>query len=195
MDSTRETYDTTVLDLSHQRREAEGHAEDMAVEGEVNLILPFRHRPVCSDSKMSKRAFQNPHSFGWEQGIRAVCISKETLRKAFFVAAPMHLTVCVSLPLCLCSVPTPTQYPSTPISVIFSSQNGTQPVRLTAVENSTSSHLDAALTCADVFLSLSRHVTNASGSAKAARGRGVKRQEGPEREGRERGISPRTAVN
>lgn len=43
----------TAPDLSHQLREAEGHAEDMAVEGEVNLIPPFRHRPVCSDSKMS----------------------------------------------------------------------------------------------------------------------------------------------
>lgn len=127
----------TAPDLSHQLREAEGRTEDMAVEGEVNLILPFRHRPVCSDSKMSKRAFQNPHSFGWEQGIRAVCISKESLRKAFFVAAPMHLTVCISLPLCLCSVPTLTQYPSTPISVIFSRQNGMQPICLAAMENST----------------------------------------------------------
>ena len=54
----------TTSDLLHQLRAAEGHAEDMTVEGEVNLILPFRHRPVCSDSKMSYRAFQNPHSFG-----------------------------------------------------------------------------------------------------------------------------------
>lgn len=61
------------------------------MEGEVNLILPFCHRPVCSDSKMSYRAFQNPHWFGCEQGIRAVCVSKETLRKAFFVVAPLHL--------------------------------------------------------------------------------------------------------
>lgn len=127
----------TAPDLSHQLREPEGHAEDMVVEGEVNLILPFRHRPMCSDSKMSKWAFQNPHSFGCEQGIRAVCISKETLRKAFFVAVHMHLTVCISLPLCLCSVPTLTQYPPTPISVIFISQNGMQPICLTAVGNST----------------------------------------------------------
>ena len=74
----------TAPDLLHQLREEEGHAEDMLVEGEVSLILPFRHRPVCSDSKMRNWAFQNPHSFGWEQGIRAVCISKETLRIAFF---------------------------------------------------------------------------------------------------------------
>lgn len=120
----------TAADPSYQLREAEGHSEDMAVEGEVNLILPFRHRPVCSDSKMSYTAFQNPHSFGWEQGIRAVCISKETLRKAFFVKATVHLTVCISLPLCLCSVPTLTQYPSTPIYVIFSSQSGMQPICL-----------------------------------------------------------------
>lgn len=45
--------DMTASDLLRQLREAEGHAEDMAVEGEVNLILPFHHRPVCSDSKMS----------------------------------------------------------------------------------------------------------------------------------------------
>lgn len=45
--------DMTASDLSHQLGEAEGHTEDMAAEGEVNLILPFRHRPVCSDSKMS----------------------------------------------------------------------------------------------------------------------------------------------
>lgn len=129
--------ETAAPDLSHQLREAEGHVEDMAVEREVNLILPFRHRPVCSDSKMSYRAFQNPHSFGCEQGIRAVCVSKETLRKAFFVAAPVHLTVCIRLPLCLCSIPTPTQYPPTPISVIFSSQNGVQPTCFPMVENST----------------------------------------------------------
>ncbi|CAB1412648.1 unnamed protein product [Pleuronectes platessa] len=54
----------TASDLLHQLGAAEGHAEDMTVEGEVNLILPFRHRPVCSDSKMSYRAFQNPHLFG-----------------------------------------------------------------------------------------------------------------------------------
>lgn len=169
----------TAPDLSHQLIKAKGHAEDMVVEGEVNLILPFHHRPVCSDSKMSKWAFQNPHSFGWEQGIRAVCISKETLRKAFFVAAHMHLTVCISLPLCLCSVPTLTQYPPTPISVIFSSQNGMQPICITAVENSTLSNLDMALTCTDNFFSLSLHITNASSSAKQHRARGVKMQEAP----------------
>lgn len=46
-------YDMTTTDLLHQLREAEGHAEDMAVKGEVHLILSFPHSPVCSDSKMS----------------------------------------------------------------------------------------------------------------------------------------------
>lgn len=160
------------------------------MEGEVNLILPFRHRPVCSDSKMSYRAFQNPHLFGWEQGIRAVCISKEMLRKAFFVAATVHLTVCVSLPPCLCSVPTLTLYPSVPITVIFRSQSGMQPICLTTVENSTSPHLDMALECTYHFLSLSPHNRNASSSAKQCRAVRLKgRRHRNERE------SSRTAVN
>ncbi|KAK5613728.1 hypothetical protein CRENBAI_017153 [Crenichthys baileyi] len=48
-----------------------GQAEDMELEGEVNLILPFHHRPACSHSKMSWTPFQNPHLFGWEQGTGA----------------------------------------------------------------------------------------------------------------------------
>lgn len=78
----------TATDLPHQLREPEGHAEAMAVAGEVNLILPFRHRPVCSDSKMSDRAFQNPHSFGWgarHQG--RVCFKGNAEESVFFVAA------------------------------------------------------------------------------------------------------------
>ncbi|TWW75813.1 hypothetical protein D4764_13G0004750 [Takifugu flavidus] len=50
-------------------REEEGHAEDTLVEGEVNLIPLFRHRPVCSNSNMSNR-LSKIHAFGWEQGIR-----------------------------------------------------------------------------------------------------------------------------
>lgn len=102
-----------------------------------------------------------------------VCF-KGNAEESVFVAAPMHLTVCISLPLCLCSVPTPTRYPSTPISVIFSSQNGMRPICLATVENPTPSHLDMALTCTDNFLSLSAHITNTSGSAERHRAQGLK---------------------
>lgn len=81
----RQTSHVTAADFLQRLREAEGHAEDMLVEGEVSLIRPFCHRPVCSDSKMSNQTFQNPHSFGSEQGIGAVCVSKEMLRKALFL--------------------------------------------------------------------------------------------------------------
>lgn len=69
-------------------------------------------------------------------GIRAVCVSKEMLRKAFFVAAPMHLTECVSPPLCLCCVPSLSHYPFTPISVMFTGQNGTQPPQKSCLASS-----------------------------------------------------------
>lgn len=48
----------------------------------------------------------------------------------FFVATLVHLTVCICLCPCLCSIPTLIQYPSTPICVIFRSQNGEQPTCL-----------------------------------------------------------------
>lgn len=162
------------------------------MEGEVNLILPLRHRPVCSDSKMSNEAFQNPHLFGWKQGIRAVCISKEMLRKAFFVAAPIHLTMCVSQTLCLCLIPTLSQYPQIRISFIIISQNGTQPICLTVAESSTLSRLDMVLACTDDFLSLSLHITNAPSSAKQHRAEGLKGRRHQNES--EKSISSRRAV-
>lgn len=48
----------TAADFLQRLGEAEGHAEDMPVEGEVSLIPPFCHRPVCSDSKTSNQTFQ-----------------------------------------------------------------------------------------------------------------------------------------
>lgn len=53
LDSMWQTSQMTAADFLERQREAEGHAEDMPVEGEVSLIPPFCHRPVCSDSKMS----------------------------------------------------------------------------------------------------------------------------------------------
>lgn len=76
-------------------------------------------------------------------GIRAVCVSKKMLRKAFFMAAPMHLTVCARPPLCLRCIPTLSHYPFTLISVIFTGQNDTQ-----LPKNPVLSYHDMVLTCA-----------------------------------------------
>lgn len=75
-----------------------GHAEDTLMEGEVNLILLCRHRPVCNDSNMSNRLPKITHLFGWEQGIGIMCMCvcfKENAEECgfFLLAAPMHLTV------------------------------------------------------------------------------------------------------
>lgn len=78
---------------------------------------------------------------------------------------------------CLCVfAPSPPclNIPPTPISVIFSSQNGIQPICLTAAENSTLSHLDMVLTCTGNFLSLSPHIMNTPSSAKQRKAEGLK---------------------
>lgn len=79
----------TLPDLLHQLREEEGRAEDTLMEGEVNLILLFHPRLVYSNSNMSNRLSKITHLFGWEQGIRAVCVCvcfKENAEECVFVA-------------------------------------------------------------------------------------------------------------
>lgn len=101
----------------------------MELEGEVNLILPFHHRPVCSDSKMSWMAFQNPHSFGWEQGTAARVCFKENADESIFSSSSTSALDSVCLPSAVSlHHPDPTQYPSAPISVISWSQNGSWPI-------------------------------------------------------------------
>lgn len=113
--------------------------------------------------------------------------------KRFFVAAPMHLTMCISQAVCLCSIPTLSQYPPTPISVVFISQNGTQPICLAVVESSTSARLDVVLTCTEHFVTLSPHITNTCSSDKQRRAEGLKGRR--HRNESEKSISARTAVN
>ncbi|KAF6719295.1 hypothetical protein FQA47_017043 [Oryzias melastigma] len=48
-------------------------------------LLPFHHRPACSDSKMSCGAFQNPHLFGWEQGIGGCVCFKGNAEESIFL--------------------------------------------------------------------------------------------------------------
>lgn len=151
----------------------------MLVEGEVNLILPLRHRPVCSDSKMSNQAFQNPHLFGWEQGIRAVCISKEMLRKAFFCGSTHALDSVYSPDSVSLTHPHPVSI--SPNSNIF---NHDQPKWLTVVKSSTLSRLDMVLTCTDNVQTIFCHYLNTLLMPPALlssilQGRGVKRQKAP----------------
>lgn len=84
-------------------------------EGEVNLILLLRHRPMCSDSNMSNRLSKNPHLFGWEQVSVCVCMfvfQRNCWGKHFsLLSAPMHLTVCIRKAVFLSSISTLIQYP------------------------------------------------------------------------------------
>lgn len=80
----------TLPDLLHRLREEEGHAEDTLVEGEVNLIPLFRHRPVCSDSNMSNR-LSKIHTFlaGSKASGPCVCF-KENAEERISIASSTH---------------------------------------------------------------------------------------------------------
>lgn len=83
-------------------------------------------RPVCSNSKMRRRAFQNPHLFGCEQ-ISGPCVfQRKCWGKRFSWQHPCTWQ-CELARLCLFCVPTLSRSPSTLISVMFTGQNATQP--------------------------------------------------------------------
>lgn len=116
----------TAPDLSCHR----GQGEDMALcsmdnGGEVSLILPLLQR-LCSDCKTGwKSVVKSTLIWTESEGIRAVCVSKELLRRAFLW--PVHSTVCgtpVSV-LTLSPPPLPNQlwlFPKEYLSVIIHCQ-------------------------------------------------------------------------
>lgn len=102
-------------------------------------ILSFRSATgLCAATARWARGLSKIHTRLAGSKASGPCVfQRKRWGKRFFVAALVHLTLCICLPLCLCSVPTLTQYPSAPICVIFSSQNGVQPTCLPKVENTT----------------------------------------------------------
>lgn len=122
----------TAPDLSCHR----GQGEDMALcsmdnGGEVSLILPLLQR-LCSDCKTGwKSVVKSTLIWTESEGIRAVCVSKELLRRAFLWPAHLTVYVCPHGLLTYTLYPSPTDSDCSPteyLSVIIHCQNGRYPL-------------------------------------------------------------------